>query len=172
MENFIPNKESLKDVKGRPLTQSLFLEINYDPEVAVYTLKDYDHEYDGKIYPSLKRLYLNMEDPVEYEFASTYLLGWKHWLRICENKLFKDTVEEWREELQLKIRSQAIKDIIDMTADEKSFQAAKWLADRGWDKRRAGRPSKEEIAKEKRIQERLNDEYQADIIRMSKRGDT
>lgn len=164
--DFKPKRETLVDSMGRPLTQSLFLEINYDPEVAVYTTKDYDHEYEGKVFPSLKRLYLQTEDPLEYDFASLYLLNWNHWIRICNNKLFKKHVEEWREELELKIRSQAIRDIIDMTADEKSFQAAKWLADKGWDKRRAGRPSKDEIEKEKRIQSSLHDEYGADVRRL------
>jgi len=40
--DFQVNKKDLVDVKGRPLTQSLFLEVGYDPEVAIYTLKDYD----------------------------------------------------------------------------------------------------------------------------------
>lgn len=164
------DKSRLVDVKGRPLTQSLFLEVNYDPEVAVYTMKGYDHEYEGKIFPSLKRLYLEMEDPVEYEFAYTYLLDWKHWLRICDNKLFKKEVEEWREELELKIRGMGTKSILDAALSEDgSFQAAKWLADKGWDKRKAGRPSKEEVAREKKMQARLQDEYAADIVRMSNR---
>lgn len=166
MTDFLPDKKLLVDKMGRPLTQSLFLEINYDAEVAIYTLKDYDHEYEGKVYPSLKKLFIQMEDLVEYEFANTYLLGWNHWLRICNNKLFKKHVEEWREELELKIRSQAVADIINMTAEEKSFQAAKWLADKGWDKRRAGRPSKEEVEKEKEVQASLHDEYGADIRRL------
>lgn len=166
--SFVPNKKDLIDSMGRPLTQSLFLEISYDPEVAIYTTKDYDHEYEGKVFPSLKKLYLQMEDVVEYEFATTYLLGWKHWQRICNNKLFRDQVEEWRTELELKLRSQAIQDIINMTAEEKSFQAAKWLADKGWDKRKAGRPTKEDVAKETKIQASLRDEYQADIVRLNK----
>ncbi len=163
---FKPNKKDLEDVMGRPLTQSLFLEINYDPEVAIYSLKDYDHTYNGKTFPSLKKLYLQMEDLVEYDFATTYLLSWSHWQRICNNKLFKKKIEEWRIELELKIRSQAVQDIINMTAEEKSFQAAKWLADKGWDKRKAGRPSKEEIEREKGMQTALHDEYGADVKRL------
>jgi len=166
---FKPDKKKFVDSMGRPITQSLFIETSYDPEVAVYSLKDYDFEYEGVLFPSLKRLYLQMEDVVEYEFATTYLLSWTQWQRICSNKLFKSNIEAWREELELKIRSQAVRDIIDMTADEKSFQAAKWLADKGWDKRKAGRPSKEELAHEKKVQSTLDDKYGADIQRLFKR---
>jgi hypothetical protein len=134
MNEFIPDKKLLVDKMGRPLTQALFLEVNYNPESAVYTRKDYDHEYKGKVYPSLKRLYLQMEDVVEYEFANT-----------------------------------AVADIISMTAEEKSFQAAKWLADKGWDKRRAGRPSKDEVEQEKKMQASLEEEYGSDVKRLFKK---
>ena len=63
------DKNSLKSTNGIPLTQSLFLEIGYT-DYAVFTLKDDDYEYKGRVYPSLKRLYLEMEDVGEYEFAT------------------------------------------------------------------------------------------------------
>ena len=49
------DKSKLKATNGVPLTQGLFLEIQYG-EFAVFTLKDEDYEYNGKIYPSLKNL--------------------------------------------------------------------------------------------------------------------
>lgn len=158
-------KAKLKDVMGRPMTQALFLEIGYETDKAVYTLKDDDHTHNGVVYPSLKRLFLEMEDVVEYDFANTYLLGWSHWKRMNENKLLAKHFAEWREELELSIRSQAIKGIIDMSADD-NFQANKWLSDRGWEKRAAGRPSKQEKLKEERMQQRIEDEFSADIKRM------
>src|SRR5574337_902614 len=82
------DKKKMLDGGGKPLTQSLFLEIGYT-EQSIYTLKEEDYMYEGKLYPSLKRLYLEMEDLTEYEFANTYLLGWKHWKRLCENKLIR-----------------------------------------------------------------------------------
>ena len=158
------NKECLRDKMGRPLTQSLFLELGYS-DYAVYTLKDEDYEYNGKVYPSLKRLYLDCADPTEYEFALKHLIGWKHWLRISENKVIKKHIEEWREELEVKLRSEGVRNAIEH-AKGGTFQAAKWLADRGWDKRAAGRPSKEELDKEKKVQEKLSDEFSDDIVRL------
>lgn len=160
-------KSKLKDGRGHPLTQSLFIEIGYNTEFAVYTLDDEDKDYNGITYPSLKKLYLNHEDPIEYDFANTYLLGWKHWQRLNANKVLRGHFEEWREELELKLRSQGVQDVINLIAEDKSFQAAKWLADKGWDKRPAGRPSKAEIEKEKAMQARINNEFADDVARLS-----
>lgn len=161
------DKQKLMDTMGRPLTQSLFLEIGYT-DYAVYTLKEYDHTHKGILYPSLKKLYLREEDPTEYAFAEKHLLGWQHWKRLCENKVLAKHIEEWREELELKIRSQAVRDMVSMCANEGgNYSAAKFLADRGWDKRAAGRPSKSEQEKSLRISEKVEAEFNADVIRMS-----
>lgn len=161
------DKKLLVDTMGRPLTQSLFLECGYNVQYAVFTFNDEDKTYNGKIYPSLKKLFLECEDPTEYKFARKYLLGWNHWKRLNENKMLKDEFEQWREELEIAIRADAVMSIRDMTAEGTNFQAAKWLADRGWDKRGAGRPSKSELDREKRIQSRIGDELMDDINRMN-----
>jgi hypothetical protein len=160
------DKQLLQDTMGRPLTQSLFLELGYS-QYAVYTLKEQDYAYKGKNYPSLKRLYLKEEDVTEYEFATKHLLGWQHWKRLCENKQIRSHIDEWREELELKIRSQAIRDMQNLCASESgNFSAAKFLADRGWEKRAPGRPSKIDKEKEERLSDRLSEEFSADIIRL------
>lgn len=161
------DKSKLKDSLGRPLTQGLFLEMGYDTRYAVFTFNDDDKEYDDNTYISLKKLFLECDDPTEYEFAKKYLLGWKHWVRMNENVILKKEFDVWREEFEIKLRSEAIKSIIDMTAEGSNFQAAKWLADRGWDKRGAGRPSKAEFDRQKNIDSRIGDELQADLNRMA-----
>jgi hypothetical protein len=158
------NKDKLKDDRGFPLTQSLFLELKYS-EYAVYSLKDEDYIYKGKEYPSLKRLYLEMEDTTEYVFANEYLLGWNHWKRLCENKLIRKEIDQWREELELKLRAKGMKSIIE-SAVEGNYNACKFLTDRGWDKRAAGRPSSAEVQREKAMQSKLADEFSADIKRL------
>lgn len=159
-----PTREMLTDSAGKPLTQSLFLENGYT-DFAIYTLKDDDMKRKGKTLPSIKRLYLEMEDTTEYLFATEYFLGWQHWKRICNNKLMKDTVEGWREELELKLRAKGLKQAIGH-AEGGNFQAAKWLSDRGWEKRAAGRPSKEEVARETEIARKLDSEFSDDIARL------
>lgn len=161
------DKSKFLDVTGNPMTQSLFLEINYNTDYAIYTLKDYDHEYKGVTYPSLKRLYLEEEDPTEYLFAEKYLLGYQHWKRICENKALAKHVALWREELELKLRAMSVRALRDMAQSENgNFQAAKFLADRGWDKNHVGRPSKMELEKRAAIGQRIDDDFKADIKRL------
>ena len=164
MEIKIPTKADLVDNGGKPLTQSLFLEIAYSDK-AVYSLKEYHCEHEGKTYPSLKLLYLEMEDPTEYDFAMKYLLGFKHWKRLYENKLIGRHIDEWREELEMKLRSRAVKHML-TSAAEGNYQAAKWFADRGWTNKGAGRPSKLDIEREKKFQANVDKEYGADVFRL------
>ena len=158
------DKSKMMDTGGRYLTQSMFLEVNYEPN-ATFTLKDNDHEWNGVVYPSLKRLYIEFEDPTEYDFANTYLLGWKHWQKLIGNKMLFNHVQEWREELEFKLRAKGVKNMM-RSAAQGNYQASKWLVDRGWDVRGAGRPSKAEIEGQKALIKRVDDEYGADVVRM------
>ena len=158
------DKTKMKDDKGRYFTQGLFLEIGYG-KYAVYTFKEDDYTYKGKVYPSVKKAYLEMEDPTEYEFAKKYFVDWTHWKKICENKVLRVEIDKWREELELQIRSQAIRDIIN-NSTEGSYQASKYLADRGWDKNAVGRPNKATKAKDDKLKDILDDEFGQDFKRM------
>lgn len=160
------DKKKFLDVRGRPLTQSLFLEIGYNVDYAVYTLKDYDHEYNGVVYPSLKRLYLAHEDPIEYDFANTYLYSWEQWQKLEKNRVVAPHIEKWRFELQLKLSSQAVRDIISSTEDEGGFQARKYVAERAWNKNAVGRPKKDTSEIDKKIADRLDSEYEDDVARV------
>ena len=160
------DKSKFKDSGDRPLTQSLFLEIGYTDN-AYYTLKEEDYKYKGAVYPSLKRLYLEHEDVTEYDFATTYLISWQHWQRLCNNKQLRKHIDEWRFELELKLRSAGLKAIIESALDDDGgFQAQKYLADKGWDKAGAGRPKKDTSAYDKKQEELLHDDFSADIIRL------
>jgi hypothetical protein len=154
------DKLKMKDSMGRALTQSLFLECGYNTQHAIFTLNDEDKEYKGKTYISLKRLFLEAEDPIEYEFAKQYLLGWQHWQRLNKNKMLSPIFEEWREELELSIRSAAVKGLIDESVTgEKPFQAQKWLADKGWSKNH-----------KEAMEDRIRSEFDEDFARMDKAG--
>lgn len=164
MEEIVIDKNLLLDNTGRPLTQSLFLEIGYSP-ASVFTLKEDHYMYNGKLMYSLKKLFIELGDPTEYEFSKLYLLGWKQWKRMNENKVLRKHFDEWREELEYAMRCKGVKAII-AAADSGSFQSAKFLVDRGWDKRQAGRPSKEEIEREKKFNARVAEDYSADVVRL------
>ena len=161
------SKLKFKGATGLPITEGLFLELNYSPD-AVYSLKEEDCEYKGKKFPSIKLLYLaevTSPDEGEYDFANKYFLNWSHWNRLCRNKRIKTHIDEWREELEVKLRSQGISQVVEQ-AREGNYQASKWLAEGMFSKRKAGRPSKAEIEKKVAQDKMLANEYQDDIDRL------
>ncbi len=139
------DKKKMKDVMGRYMTQSLFLETEYNPDVAIFTFDGTDKVYQGKTFYSLKRLYLEECDPIEYAFAEKYLFDWPHWQKMCKNVVLLNHINDWREELQLKLASEGLATLIHLAINEDSYQAAKYLADKGFVKTGRGRPSNAEI---------------------------
>jgi len=117
-----------------------------DKSQVLYTLKNQDHQG----FLSLYRLYMETGDPTEYRFAIAYLDGWEHWKQLSECNWFKPFVEKWREELQLRLASEALNRIISEAQSDRreSFAANKYLLEKGWQPKGAdkvGRPSKEAI---------------------------
>ena len=134
----------LRDTQNKILTQSLFLETNQNTTyLPIFTLKEYDWERDGKFYPSLKKIYLQIAEPTEYEFAMSIFGSWRIWQRICNNGQVKKEVELWREELELKILSANLKGMAEVAKHEgsKGVTAMRYLAEGAW-KKKAGRPKK------------------------------
>lgn len=167
---FTPDFDSMYDGKDAMRTQSLFLETSYgDQEFVQYTLKPRDHKTkDGRSIPSIKRLYLEAEDPTEYNFAYKYFLDWNHWQKIKGNQLIAKHMEGWKDELDVRMAAIGITSMIDMATDahKPSFQASKFLAHREWDKNKPGRPSKEAVAREAKIAAKINEEFGGDLARL------
>jgi hypothetical protein len=162
-EEWLPDRSKFKDDKGRYLTQSLFIELSYsDPEWAIYTLTDEDKELNGRHYVSLRKLYLEMKDPTEYAFATKYLWGWEHWQKIVNNAIIREYIDRWRDELEVKIRSDAVRSMLKL---DTNFNAVKWAADGHWNVRR-GRPSKNELEREKKMREKVADDLKSDSDRV------
>lgn len=149
------DKSKFRNASGAILTTRLFLEMSYsDPQHVVYTLKRKDDL--NRDLPSLYRLYMEMEDPLEIDFAETFFDSYEHWEQICATQWFKEYIYQWRKELDLKLRARAlrsIREIAKSTHGGKSFEANKFLLSDGWNKGakdeaiKRGRPSKDEIMK-------------------------
>lgn len=174
-EDVAKDKTKFLTPKGNVLTQSLFLELGYHTS-AIYSLtSEEDKEYKGIIYPSLKRIYMEYAYPGglrgEYEFALYAFYSWKQWLRICNNALIKDTIEEWRLEREFKAQSESMRILIDEVdmGGTAAVSTSKYLLDRGYiEKGKKGRPTKEE--KENRIKRAaaIDNKYADDFERMGK----
>jgi len=157
-----------RDKMGRYRTQSLFREMAYGKLAnhgPLYTLKDEDPQ---EKLPSLKRLYLESNDPTEYEFAIAAFGEWNHWKLISELAWMQDYVYQWRAELEIKMRSEAVRVILEESRSGKGkYNAAKFISDAGWKPKSRGRPSKAEVTQQAKIQVGINASIAEDLERIA-----
>lgn len=149
-----------KNSHGALLIRELFWEHNFskgDPTRVLYTTRTEDFVAtfeDGttKNIRSLYRLYLDANDPTEFEFASKYFNSMDHWKRVALCPIVRDLVPQMRKDLELKLRSQAFKRLLDVAGDEshKSYVEAnryintvKWTDPEERKSSKKGRPLKE-----------------------------
>jgi hypothetical protein len=116
---------------------------------------------------------MEVSDPTEYQFALQAFGSWNHWKKIRASKAIQPWIEDWNEELEVKLRSVGIQVVLDEAQGGKSaYQAGKAIAEGFWAPRlttgspKRGRPSKEEVAKELKIQTRLHEEFKDDAERI------
>lgn len=140
------------NASGTRLTKQLFVEhqyINPDSNLASYTMLHEDKTFEGIVYPSLYRLYMEANDITEATFVERYLHDWEQWTRLCSSAFFRDEVAQWREQLRKKVEGQLVERLVHdaLNVDSKTHtSSAKYLLDR-LDKKagkRVGRPTKEQ----------------------------
>ena len=139
-----------KNSNGQHLLLALFFETSVDTDRpnVLYSLKD----YDNNDLPSLHRLYLECNDPTEYSFAKKYFDGWTHWKKLIACNWFKPYLEAMREELEIKMKAEALNNIRYKAGEngKDGLAANKYILEKGYvdkdDKR--GRPNKETIKRE------------------------
>src|SRR5690606_35166214 len=132
-----PMKPIFRDSMGKLITQPLLLETRDNLDYAIYTTGYEDHLYtapDGRLilYPSLYKIYMQIADITEYEFATKCFESWHHFQRVRENNLFTNMFNSWQDELEVKLRSDAIRCMRAHAKTDKGAASAKWLAERGW----------------------------------------
>jgi hypothetical protein len=168
------SKRKFYNQNNHLLTRALFWEVAYS-ENAIYTLKDWDSTTtQGKPLKSLKQLYLQENDPTEYEFAQKHFANWDHWQTIAKSWYLKDHVAKWREELEIRITTDALRLIQAeaLSTSKYAYSANRYLADKGWktkdtgSKKGAGRPSKASIAEEAAKQLADMHDIDNDLIRL------
>ena len=130
-------REKVVDGSGKNVIVGLFKEfsrvdVKFEP---IYTLKQ------------VKQMFLEARDPSEYKAAMSIVGDWEHWLMLRNHPNIKSHVDKWQEELAIKLRSEAISNLISHSKQPGGTAAAKWLADKGYadseTKQRVGRPNKE-----------------------------
>ena len=153
-----------KNRAGSYKSRALFVETCRDVDTPLYTLAREDKEVEGKLLPSLYRLYLATNDPTEYKVATTYFCGWKHWEEVAASPMLYPYIAEMRDELRVKLKSFGLEKVIaEAKTGKNKYQAAKYLSDGGW----ITSKKKEENQKRARDKLRLIDDYSKDLDRIS-----
>lgn len=140
------DKARFRNSNNVNFTRELFYETALNKDNVVYTLKNSDHLG----FPSLYTLYMETNDPTEYKFAVDHLDGWDHWKALCSASWFQPYIAKWREELEIRFRSNALAEILQnaQKGGREAFQAAKYIASGEYltkTETKRGRPSKAEI---------------------------
>lgn len=131
MFSYEKNKAQLLDSTGRKLTSGLFEELA-DPASSVkpiFKLSDW------------REAYVRISDPTDYKAALELIGSWEHWEALVANPRFKEHLDSWRKEVEVKLRSEAIAHLRNQARTDKGVAAAKWLAEQGQEpKKKPGRP--------------------------------
>ena len=150
MKSVDKKRDKFRGYGIKVLTEGLFLESCNDKETALYTLSVQDRRVNGVFYPSLHKLYVEMEDVAEFNFANTYFESYTHWLKVKSVKMFADNYAAMVSELNAKLRGVAITNMISQVKEGEANQSTlKYLADNDYlpaDKK--GRPTKAMVDKE------------------------
>jgi hypothetical protein len=157
-------KPTFKSPNGALYTKQLFYELaDTGRDLVLYTLKDDDHEG----YPSIKRLYVELEDETEYLFATTYFHSWRHFKKLLDVRWFKDVIDEAREELAVKMAAKELLKIR-QKSEQGDLRAAQYLIEQRWKpKESVGRPSKAKIKAEAERLAQDKSEFDDDLARIA-----
>lgn len=181
-----------KDSNGKWRTTSLFVEtfdsLQRGPDgeqlwqkfTPIFTLREHPFNippsspfgvrYDPPLIPSLRQVYLHYNDPTEFSFATEVFHSTYHWKHLCGLEWFKSYVEEWRRTLSQKLRGIGIAKMVEVTggSDPKfALMAGKWLAEgKFMDPEVKGRPSKQEVAQNMRVEKDIEKIFEDDAKRL------
>lgn len=163
----------LKDKTGKWKVGSLFYEYRLKGVVPYWTVKDQDITVDGVVYPSLKKTYLDCEDPTDYTFAMEVFNSWQLWERVRKSRLLQERmINSWRDELNVRLMSKGVLGVIKEVGRGKgSLGASKYLIEEGWlpNKEKPngyGRPSKKRIRQEAQKLIRVHQDVDSDLDRI------
>ncbi len=170
------DRSVLKDKQGRFRT-NIFYEFNKtEGYVPLYTMRE--HSY--KELPSAYMIYMSAGG--EYEAAMKLVGSWSHWQRLQKVKAFMYGVpesmqwrglESWREEKELKDRAEAYNQL-KTAAERGNVQAQKIVFEGMKTRRKAGRPTKDEVQAEATRQAKHVSDIKDDLkrIRLVSNGGT
>jgi len=121
--DYAANKHLFCTPTGKRLTVGLFFETARTEEVEAEP-----HFYLAE----WRKRYVEIADPTGYIAAMELMGDWEHWMFLRTSKAFSAIMDGWDKEVEVKLRSAAIKNLIVNSKSEKGQASAKWLAEAGF----------------------------------------
>ena len=140
-------KRVFKDTMDRFITSGLFKETAQTKNWIEYTLKE------------AKVLFIECGDPTGYLFSEKHLGGYQHWLALKQSPALEHHLLSWEDELEVKIRAEGLKRVIEESEKKTGYQAAKYLVQAGWKMKELGRPTKQKIKEESIKRSKIYEEF-------------
>ena len=146
-------EKRFQDSMKRWITSGLFKEIAQNTNYVIYTLKE------------ARESFISFNDPTGYLYSRAKLGGYAHWVALKESPAVAPQIAAWEEELEVKLRAEALEAIHKLSKGDKGYQAAKFLVDGGWKEKVSGRPTRDKIKKESRIRSKMYDEFELQSVK-------
>lgn len=109
-----------------------------------------------------RQKFIESEDPSWYSFAEEWVEGgYPVFKSFLKAKMAQKLIKEWEEILAIRLQS---KGYLAIAKQRESFQASKWLADRGWMDQ-----GQKQTKAAKKAAEKVQDEIQDDMKRLGLR---
>jgi hypothetical protein len=103
--------------------------------------------------------FIAMRDPTGYAFAEKWCEGgYRQYLSLASSFVASKDLAEWKDALEVSLQSEGI---LRIAQQKDSFQAGKWLADRGWAEQKDKRSKAA-----KRATEKAHSDVQDDMHRL------
>jgi len=146
-------RNKVVDTYGRRVVLSLFSEFSRTDYTPLWSL-----------YKDWKPIYMEAEDPTEYEAAMRLIGDYEHWLLIRSHPKIAPIIDKWAIELEIKMRSDAVRKMVRHSASNQGTAAAKWIAEGGFTMR--DKRSKKGKEEEREITEVLSERLHEDMTRL------
>ncbi len=148
-------KPVLFDSTGKMKTTGLFEETKFasNKTPAPFKLSDW-HE-----------TYIAILDPTEYTQALEILGSWEHWQALRGNETLAKHFDNWKVEVEIKIRAEAVRNLIVQSKTPSGSTAAKWLAEAGFNPK--DMRFKKSRDTEDRIRREMQEQVESDFERLT-----
>lgn len=150
MFDYEVNRDKLHSSNGNKLTTSLFEELARDDVAAkpIFKLSDW------------RKVYVKLEDPTGYQAALELIGDWEHWCALMASPAFAKEVAKWNAEIEVRLRSHAVLQLVKQSKLPTGTAAAKWLAEAGFatrDKRKT-KDKEEDAAASKELRGKVSED--------------